>query len=181
MWYERMDKNINFTNAAKKMSPVSMMPMSCACFEGRERGEANTGELKSTYIENVILRPSQISSFHHPRPGSLIPSENKIRVGYRLSQAIPPRFFAMAGSAANSSSFPCIAKRKKELKKSTNLRSRKVYMSYASPYARSWVRGRKAGALRRMYSASSASLWIDDTPIAGCFARTWRSGTRRTS
>jgi hypothetical protein len=39
MLYERMEKNINFTNTAKKMSPVSMMPMSCACFEGREGGK----------------------------------------------------------------------------------------------------------------------------------------------
>jgi hypothetical protein len=56
-------------------------------------------------------------------------------------------------------------------------------MSYTSPYARSYVRGRKAGALRGMYSASSASLWIDDTPVAviSWLACTRRSGTHRKS
>ena len=80
----------------------------------RSRGELETGASKKrTYIENVILRPSQISSLHHPRPGSSFPSEKKMRVGHRLSQAIPPRFFARAGSVANSSSLPYIAEHKK--------------------------------------------------------------------
>ena len=95
---------------------------------GREGGgRAITGESKkSTYIENVILRPSQISSFHNPRPAS---SENKRRVGYKPSQAIPPRFFARVGSAANNSSFPYIAKQK-QIKKSTYLRSKEVGKVY---------------------------------------------------
>jgi len=58
-----------------------------------------------TYIEKVILRPSQASSSHHSSPGSL--ASEKMSVGQRPSQATPPWFFARAGSTANSSSFPC--------------------------------------------------------------------------
>jgi hypothetical protein len=69
--------------------------------------ESKAGAMEeNTYIENVILQPSQISSFHHPRPGSLFSSEKNIRVGFKVSQATPPRFFARVGSAANNSSFP---------------------------------------------------------------------------
>jgi hypothetical protein len=85
---------------------VSTIPINYACSRG-ESGESKAGVRKeSTYIENVILQPSQISSFHHPRPVSLFSSEKKMRVGFRVSQAIPPRLFASAGSAANNSSLP---------------------------------------------------------------------------
>jgi len=98
----RVDRKINLTDTVRKKmigGEYNYPKKSHACLGGSRKFEI-------TYIEKVISRPSQASSTHHPRPGLLFPSE-KISMRWRPSQATPPLFFARAGSAANSSSFPC--------------------------------------------------------------------------